>query len=288
MRRPERRLPALLPLLLLLLGLSACGTSDAPGVYKVGRPYQIAGRWYYPEFDPDYDAIGVASWYGEPFHGRATANGERFDKTRISAAHPTLPLPSIVRVTNLENHRTIELRVNDRGPFVGDRIIDLSQAAAFELGFERRGTVPVRVQFVRLAEAEGTPPAPSPRTPPPETRVARAEPAVPRTAASAQGPEKTVVVGARAEAGRSPVCTGHFVQVGAFAEAVRAERFAARLSAALATPATAGPPRDDHLARVRVGPLASEAEARAMLAHLRASGLDGFVVKPRETFVHTC
>lgn len=288
MQRSERRLIALLPLLLLLLGLSACGTSDGPGVYKVGRPYQIAGRWYYPEFDPNYDSVGVASWYGEPFHGRATANGERFDKNRISAAHPTLPLPSIVEVTNLVNQRTIELRVNDRGPFVGDRIIDLSQAAASELGFERRGTVPVRVRFVRLAEAEGTPPAPTRRTPPPDTRIARAEPPVPVTAASAKGPDETVVVGARTAASQSPVCTGHFVQVGAFAEQVRAQRFAARLSAALAKPASAGPPLDDRLARVRVGPLASEAEARAILAHLQANGLDGFVVKPRETFVHTC
>ena len=123
-----------------------CGSPRCPqGVYKFGQPYQIAGRWYYPEFDPSYDRIGMASWYGAAFHGRPTANGEVFDRDSLTAAHPTMPLPSLVRVTNLDNGRELELRVNDRGPFVGDRMIDLSQAAARELGFERQGMAPVRV-----------------------------------------------------------------------------------------------------------------------------------------------
>ena len=131
------------------LALADCGSSPAPeGVYKLGQPYQIAGRWYYPDFDPGYDRVGVASWYGAPFHGRATANGEVFDRERLTAAHPTLPLPSIVRVTNLANRRQLELRVNDRGPFVGDRLIDLSQGAARALGFERQGLVRVHVTFL--------------------------------------------------------------------------------------------------------------------------------------------
>ena len=96
-------------------------------------PYQIQGRWYYPEYDPNYDRVGVASWYGEPFHGRRTANGEVFDRDMVTAAH--LPLPSLVRVVNLQNRRELVVRVNDRGPFVDDRLIDLSQEAA-QLGFE--------------------------------------------------------------------------------------------------------------------------------------------------------
>ena len=132
--------------------------------YKLGQPYQIAGRWYYPEFDPSYDKVGIASWYGREFHGHTTANGEVFDRHELTAAHPTLPLPSIVRVTNLANHRQLELRVNDRGPFVGDRLIDLSQEAARELGFERQGIARVRIQFVGLADAKGEPPRPSRRT----------------------------------------------------------------------------------------------------------------------------
>ena len=157
--------------LVVLVGLllTACGTtSSAPegpkplGHYKLGTPYQVAGRWYYPSYDPGYTAVGVASWYGYPFHGRATANGELFDRDKPSAAHPTLPLPSIVRVTNLANQRQIELRVNDRGPFIGDRLIDLSQAAARALDFEQHGLAEVRVEFLSLADdAGGTPPTPS-------------------------------------------------------------------------------------------------------------------------------
>src|SRR5918996_3055808 len=148
---------------LLLLALAGCSSSSPPGVYKLSQPYHIQGRWYYPEFDPEYDQVGVASWYGEPFHGRATANGERFDRDVVTAAHPTLPLPSLVRVVNLTNHRELTIRVNDRGPFVGDRIIDLSQEAARQLGFERQGLAQVRVRFVRLADADGEPPRPTVR-----------------------------------------------------------------------------------------------------------------------------
>src|SRR5215510_5128351 len=93
--------------------------------YKVGNPYQIAGVWYYPKEQPDYDQTGIASWYGPNFHGRLTANGEVFDSNQISAAHPTLPMPVNVRVTNLDNGRSIVVRINDRGPFVRGRIIDL-------------------------------------------------------------------------------------------------------------------------------------------------------------------
>ncbi len=118
------------------------------GVYKVGKPYRIAGRLYRPSEDWDYDKVGVASWYGDQFHGRRTANGEIFDKFRMTAAHPTLPLPSRVSVTNLENGRTIEVRVNDRGPFRKQRIIDLSEAAAEALGFRYAGHVEVRVRML--------------------------------------------------------------------------------------------------------------------------------------------
>ena len=99
------------------------------GVYRVGKPYMVGGREYVPQEDVNYSAVGLASWYGDDFHGRYTANGEIFDMNSISAAHPTLPLPSYVRVTNLGNHRSIVVRVNDRGPYVGDRVIDLSVKA---------------------------------------------------------------------------------------------------------------------------------------------------------------
>lgn len=119
--------------------------------YKVGNPYQIAGKWYYPKEDLNYNRTGIASWYGPQFHNKLTANGEIFDKHMMTAAHKTLPMPSIVRVTNLENGRVISVRVNDRGPFKDNRIIDLSERAAYELGFRKQGTAKVKVEFDRKA-----------------------------------------------------------------------------------------------------------------------------------------
>jgi peptidoglycan lytic transglycosylase len=126
------------------------------GVYHVGQPYVVAGRVYVPEENPHYQAVGLASWYGEDFHGRYTANGEIFDLNGISAAHPTLPLPSYVRVTNLANGRSLIVRVNDRGPYHGDRIIDVSGRAAHLLDFRSRGTAWVRVEYVGRAPMQGS------------------------------------------------------------------------------------------------------------------------------------
>lgn len=124
--------------------------------YKIGAPYKINGRWYRPAENPDYDRIGVASWYGADFHGKTTANGERFDMETVSAAHTTLPLPSIVEVTNLENGRSIRVRLNDRGPYRGGRIIDLSRNAAEQLGFRNKGLARVRVRYVGPARFDGS------------------------------------------------------------------------------------------------------------------------------------
>jgi rare lipoprotein A len=126
------------------------------GVYRVGSPYVVAGRVYVPEDNPNYKAVGLASWYGDDFHGRRTANGEIFDLNGLSAAHPTLPLPSYVRVSNLSNGRSLIVRVNDRGPFHGNRIIDVSLRSARLLGFHASGTAWVRVEYVGRAPIEGS------------------------------------------------------------------------------------------------------------------------------------
>lgn len=123
--------------------------------YKVGQPYQVRGVWYTPKEQPNYDEIGIASWYGEQFHNRYTADGEVFDMTVPSAAHTTLPLPSLVEVTNLSNGKTLVVRVNDRGPFVDGRVIDLSKEAAAELGFVAAGITKVRVRYVGRAPDAG-------------------------------------------------------------------------------------------------------------------------------------
>ena len=118
------------------------------GRFKLGSPYRVGNRVYVPRHEPDYSKSGIASWYGDAFHGRLTANGEVYDMNRLSAAHPTLPLPSFVEVVNLETGRRLVLRVNDRGPFKPGRIIDVSQRAAAELGFLRQGTARVHVRYL--------------------------------------------------------------------------------------------------------------------------------------------
>jgi rare lipoprotein A len=122
--------------------------SDQQGYYRVGAPYEVNGVWYYPAANYHYDRTGIASWYGSSYDGRLTANGEIFRANGLSAANPTLPLPSIVRVTDLENGRSLDLRVNDRGPFVDGRILDVSRYAAQLLGFKEEGTAPVRVRIL--------------------------------------------------------------------------------------------------------------------------------------------
>lgn len=149
----------------LLLGLVSCagtpGTGrggSTVGEYKVGKPYQVAGEWYSPNEDYSYDETGLASWYGPGFHGNRTANGETFDTNELTAAHRTLPMPSLVRVTNLENGKSVVVRVNDRGPFAKGRIIDVSSRAADLLGFKGNGVAKVRVQILEAesrAIAEG-------------------------------------------------------------------------------------------------------------------------------------
>lgn len=123
----------------------------AGGIYKIGNPYKIDGAWYYPRENKAYDRKGIASWYGAEFQGRRTANGEIFNMHLLTAAHPTLPMPVMARVTNLENGRSLVVRINDRGPFRRNREIDLSRRAAELLGFKQQGTAKVRVQYLRRA-----------------------------------------------------------------------------------------------------------------------------------------
>jgi rare lipoprotein A len=126
------------------------------GSYKLGRPYELNGRTYVPAEDPNYRSEGIASWYGPDFHGKPTANGETFDMNGISAAHPTLPMPSYLRVTNLANGRSIIVRINDRGPYAKERVTDLSIGAAKALGFYDAGLARVRIEYVGRAPLGGS------------------------------------------------------------------------------------------------------------------------------------
>lgn len=165
------------------------------GSYRLGKPYVVGGRTYEPQEDANYRAEGLASWYGEDFHGRATANGEVYDMASISAAHPTLPIPSYARVTNLANQKSIIVRVNDRGPYHANRLIDVSVRTARLLGFYDRGVTRVRVEYVGRAALEGSDdtklaatlrsgtPAPGPS----EVRIASSRPFLPETPESVRG-----------------------------------------------------------------------------------------------------
>ncbi|MBP2227271.1 rare lipoprotein A [Azospirillum agricola] len=276
------------------------------GIYKVGKPYQINGVWYYPAEDFAYDETGVASWYGPGFHAKTTANGELYDQNELTAAHRTLPMPSLVRVTNLDNGRSVVVRVNDRGPYANGRVIDMSRRGAQLLGFEGNGTAKVRVQIlaeesraIAAAARQGTPapilaetdgPAPKPV---PRSRIEVAGPAAGPTtnkepSAGIVGkpvPPPTTVAGAVVEGrfvpapvvAQMPVPAGHeslFVQIGAFGSAENVARVRARL-AAIGQPAavTATRTGKQTLQRVRVGPLDSVDRADAVLTQIIQAGL---------------
>ena len=271
--------------------------SESPGAYKIGRPYTIGDVWYYPAENYEYNETGVASWYGAQFHGRATANGETYDMNALTAAHKTLPMPTLVRVTNLESGRAIVLRVNDRGPFAQGRIIDVSRRAAQLLGFEKQGTARVRVQVMAdesrvlaaraqsvqeaaVAAATGTGPRAAPTTAvtretlapgsaggaPAAGPAAAPGPPAPRPAVAEPAPANGEVV-------LYPVRqTRLFIQAGAFAEIHNAQRLTtalARFGQSEMIPTRVG---GQQFFRVRLGPIATVAEADRLLAQVVQAG----------------
>ena len=257
---------------------------DANGIYKIGTPYQVNNIWYYPQEDMSYREVGIASWYGPDFHNGLTANGEKYDMHAMTAAHRTLPLPSIAKVTNLENGKSVIVRINDRGPFVNNRIIDVSKTAAEVLDFKDKGTAKVRVEIMAEESKElkkqilknggkvvGGPPLPplsdlqgttepndvsSPiplANPMPETiassNVSDLEPVKPVTAAPVG--ETTVPV-------NKPVfgtaSAGYYVQVGAFSKLENAQNLQSELTPFGQVQILEKTTPDTVLFRVRLGP----------------------------------
>jgi rare lipoprotein A len=241
---------------------------------RVGAPYQANGRWYAPAAEPGYTETGHASWYGDEFHGRRTANGEVFDQTALTAAHPTLPIPSLVQVTNLANGKEVIVRVNDRGPFVEGRMIDVSKKAAEVLGFADQGSARVHVRYLgpapKRVNADRAATVAPPQAPPPRP-LAQTPPRAPIVAPVERSPLRAAAP-SRSE-------NGFMVQVGAFASAANANRVRQRVSAAGdvtidALPSAGG----GEVFRVRVGPWASRAAAERALGVIQAEGLSGAVV----------
>lgn len=275
-------------------------SSSASPNYKVGKPYQVGGIWYYPQEDFAYDETGIASWYGPNFHAKLTANGELFDQNAVTAAHKTLQMPSVARVTNLENGRSIIVRVNDRGPFVNGRILDLSRRSAQLLGMEGKGTAKVRVQVLAeesRALAGKLPPDHSGNEP----KVAQAAPrgsvqaetlAPPPgiknegngnlTVASSSNPtqrgisveavEKEV---AKEEVKTVPVHqTSLYVQAGSYGRHDNANRMVARLSGVGKAKLQQVQVQGKTLFRVRLGPIATVEEADRILDSVVAAGVE--------------
>ncbi len=273
-------------------GAPAAGV--AGGTYKIGSPYQIAGTWYYPKEDPDYRETGIASWYGPGFNGKITANGEVYDQDGLTAAHRTLPMPSIVRVTNLDNGRSIKVRINDRGPFARSRIIDLTRRGAELLGFVRDGTAKVSVEIVgdetrRVASAaltgDAAKDAPdavpmvavtAETLPGSVTPTLADNPSASQTAFAVQnrsvprlGPVDTF---STAALGR-PVGTNEiFVQAGAFTNFNNANRLRAQLSQLGNVRIASALVEDTQFFRVQLGPVPNVDSADRLLTLLLANG----------------
>ncbi|MCP5433562.1 MAG: septal ring lytic transglycosylase RlpA family protein [Alphaproteobacteria bacterium] len=295
--------------------LAACGGGQAyrngvpvtQGAYKVGSPYQVGGVWYTPQEDWSYDAVGLASWYGSDFHGRRTANGETFNKEALTAAHKTLQLPVLAEVTNLSNGRSIVVRINDRGPFVKGRVIDVSERSAELLGFRQQGTVQVRVRVIGPAPiaianhddgASATGSRLAAATPPPS--AAPAKPAAPANVALASAAPPPPVVPSGPSGGPlfaeppasapSPAAAPHrlvaerplFIQAGTFSDPSNAFRVkgaleASRPSQAAVTVSTIL--REGRaLYRVRIGPMLSADEADRTLRQVVALGHTGAMI----------
>lgn len=305
-RRPALILAALAVLLAgcteskVLVDQAKVITNPGPGrpaPYKIGKPYQVGGIWYYPKADYDYNETGIASWYGPGFDGKRTANGEVFDTNGLTAAHKTLPMPSMVRVTNLENGRSIAVRVNDRGPFSAGRIIDLSRRGAQLLGFIEKGTARVRVEIMAeesqlLAAAASksggdTLPPPPKAAPAGEVVAGGLEP----IAGAKQSPGKQQGQQAQQpQAGGSVVGqvelpqpdgtvtqvavkpTSIYIQAGAFLRQANANQLSGQLrkyGAVKVSPVTVGAQR---YFRVRIGPLASVEAADTTLKRMISDG----------------
>lgn len=285
---PAARLLRRFFLPLLPMALAACSTMNLPDApktigapptpnphYKVGAPYKIDGRWYVPKVDERYDEKGVASWYGDDFQGRLTANGEVFDKGRLSAAHKTLPMPTLVEVENLENGRRVTVRVNDRGPFVDDRIIDLSHAAADALGFAGKGLARVRVRYVGETDIRGLAALPGEAAPAP-IRVASKGPARTPTPASTDGDPIAALISSSAGQGTIPAAPQDiWVELAAVEDLDALEAMNLDLPDVGPVSVQSGETAGRSWQSLRIGPFIDEAIAVASLSRVRAAGFGG-------------
>ncbi|HEV8389999.1 MAG TPA: septal ring lytic transglycosylase RlpA family protein [Dongiaceae bacterium] len=274
--------------------------SAKPGPYKIGKPYQVNGVWYYPKADYSYNETGIASWYGPGFHGKRTANGEVYDENGLTAAHKTLPMPSMIRVTNLENGRSIEVRVNDRGPYAAGRVIDMTRRGAQLLGFINNGTARVRVQIMveesqqlaALASRQGGDQVPPPPKAAPAGEVtpgglppiagSKVSPAKPQAgsqpatvAVPQQGTGQVSVAVPQPDGKVTQVAvrpTSIYIQAGAFLRQANANQLGGQLRKYGPVKVAPVVVEQQRYYRVRIGPIASVEEADKTLKRMIAEG----------------
>jgi rare lipoprotein A len=244
------------------------------GRRHVGKPYQVADIWFHPKHEPDYNKVGVASWYGPKFNRRMTSNGEWFDMEQLTAAHTTMELPSYAKVTNLENGREVIVRVNDRGPFVNDRMIDMSKRAADLLGYRGKGKTKARVQYIGRAPLED----------PDYGHLAAMNQELKRRTplnqmiASAnlrdgRYGDSTPSYSEAAATVRTPASSGgYFVQVASFSNPDNASRTKSALSDIGDVEISPTSGSFGQILRVRVGPFNNQAQAQSALDQVRARG----------------
>lgn len=288
-----------------LFMLSACGGSsyspyggtENPTQVKIGKPYDVSGETFVPHYDEAYNEEGMASWYGPKFHGRMTASGERYDQNEMTAAHRTLPMPSIVRVTRLDTGQSVKVRVNDRGPFSHRRIIDLSQGAAEALDMIRVGTTKVRVEYLSqdteeyiaslgLPKPEGWGGSPTTFAAVPTGDITASELAPPAPhplmdasltfdpspAAVQEAPVARLDVAASPPVPASTSANRYHIQAGSFGNPKNAERVAQDLRALAATMINPVLANGQHFYRVSLGPLNGYSDAERLLEQVRALG----------------
>lgn len=265
----------------IALVLSSCATGKVDlysqsaaingkgGAYKVGNPYKVLGKWYYPKEDYSYVETGIASWYGQDFHAKYTANGEIYDMNTLTAAHRTLPLPSIVRVTNLENGRSLVLRINDRGPFAKNRIIDISKRGAQLLGFQAQGTAKVKIEIMekesKMLKAALT------GSPVPNTAYTAAN-NIGMAAAAPKAVQESSTAGTSDKEGI------FYIQAGSFSKKDVADNLKSQLRKYGETNVMPADVNGSRFYRVRVGPFYGKADSGIALLKIKDAGLPDAMV----------
>ena len=268
---------------MVLLLTAACGKKRTSASAPRSTPSAAAAK----PAKPGTTQVGLASWYGEPYHGRRAANGEIYDMNQLTAAHRTLPFDTLVNVLNLDNQREVQVRINDRGPFVGDRIIDLSRAAAQQISMIGPGTAKVRLKVIgtrpRDAKAPSNPPAPSPPAstgPTTEPQAPLPESAPDESPDLIPAAEASVITPPARPAGTARPGTGYAVQIGAFSESKAAEKLQRRMASRYGSAYIENVRSDKGmLYRVRVGPKPTMTEAAQVAASLKRENFEPLVVQ---------